>query len=312
MPESQDAAMLRKRFCLTGDFPLFMTSFIRNSIRWSPRVVEIVAIALLAWSAAAWLPTSKNGEPSADHAVGNLPGLPDMQQLASIHLFGESGQQKPASERLPQAAVSSRLKIELLGTVVAGQKSAAIVALDKNGEQKVFRIGDVLQSGVVLKSVAADAITVDHNGRLERIAISKDAAGAANAGWNANPAPVAPQIRPTFPTVPGGQANLFGGPGGSLRHGLATDLPTLLSQARAVPHMTAGRADGFTITEIAPGSLYDKAGLQNGDVVRKVNGQEITSPQMAIQMYQRLQGASRINLEIVRSGTVQELNYSVR
>ncbi|MDQ6966050.1 MAG: PDZ domain-containing protein, partial [Mariprofundaceae bacterium] len=90
------------------------------------------------------------------------------------------------------------------------------------------------------------------------------------------------------------------------------DLPGLLTGALAVPHQTNGNPDGFLIQDIVPGSLYAQAGLMNGDVIRKVNGQDIASPEQGIALFQALQTASSLDLEITRAGAVQQLHFDIR
>lgn len=90
------------------------------------------------------------------------------------------------------------------------------------------------------------------------------------------------------------------------------DLPALLSQARVVPNYSNGKADGFVISEISQGSLYQQAGLQNGDVILRVNGQQVTSAQQAMSMYQGLQNAAAIDLELMRAGQMKQVHFDIR
>jgi general secretion pathway protein C len=90
------------------------------------------------------------------------------------------------------------------------------------------------------------------------------------------------------------------------------DLPALLSQARVVPNYTNGKPDGFLISEIVSGSLYQQAGLQNGDVILMVNGKRVTSTGQAMSIYRELQDATAIDLELMRAGQVKQVHYDIR
>ena len=59
-------------------------------------------------------------------------------------------------------------------------------------------------------------------------------------------------------------------------------------------------------------SLYGQVGLKNGDIIRKVNGQQITSAEEAMIMYQALQSATMISVELMRAGKVQQVHYNIR
>ncbi|RME83581.1 MAG: PDZ domain-containing protein, partial [Zetaproteobacteria bacterium] len=90
------------------------------------------------------------------------------------------------------------------------------------------------------------------------------------------------------------------------------NLPQLLTQARVIPHFTDGKADGFVITEIKPGSVFEQIGLQNGDLIKRVNGQTITTPQQAMALYQALDRANAIEVVVERQGQEITLHYDLQ
>jgi general secretion pathway protein C len=86
----------------------------------------------------------------------------------------------------------------------------------------------------------------------------------------------------------------------------------LMTQIRVVPNFTDGQPDGFKIFAIRPGSLFAKIGLQNGDVLKRVNGVEIQGPEQAFEAYQRLKDETSIQIDLVRRNENKTLNYEVR
>lgn len=86
----------------------------------------------------------------------------------------------------------------------------------------------------------------------------------------------------------------------------------LLTQARALPFMEQGKTVGFRISEIVPGSLYEKIGLVNGDVIQKINAQDVDDPAKFFQMYQSLKEERNISIDLIRGGQRQTLNYEIR
>ncbi len=77
--------------------------------------------------------------------------------------------------------------------------------------------------------------------------------------------------------------NHFQAPKATIDHSL-NNLSDLLTEIRAVPNMQAGHTDGFALSEVAPGSIFDQVGLQDGDILKAVNGQEVNDPSQAMQM----------------------------
>jgi len=86
----------------------------------------------------------------------------------------------------------------------------------------------------------------------------------------------------------------------------------ILTQARALPYLEQGKTVGFRLSEIVPGSIYDKIGLQNGDVIQKVNSQDVDDPAKFFQLYQGLRNERSITIDVMRGGQRQTLNYEIR
>ncbi|MBI5050370.1 MAG: hypothetical protein HZC11_05770 [Nitrospirae bacterium] len=76
--------------------------------------------------------------------------------------------------------------------------------------------------------------------------------------------------------------------------------------------MHDGRQEGFTLSEIKPGGLYDSLGLRNSDVLLNVNSLEISSPDVAVQAMSALRGMDRVNLDIIRNGEKITMTYQIR
>lgn len=91
------------------------------------------------------------------------------------------------------------------------------------------------------------------------------------------------------------------------------ELPAKLDpSAHLVPVMRGGRATGLRLLGITKGSLPERAGLCNGDVLRFVNGVELTAPDKAGELYQRVKGARQVVLTLERRGVEGEVTVELR
>jgi general secretion pathway protein C len=90
-----------------------------------------------------------------------------------------------------------------------------------------------------------------------------------------------------------------------------TNMSTLATQARIVPSFKNGVANGFKLFSIQPGSLYASIGIQNGDVIQRINGYEINSPDKALEIYQRLKESSHVTIELERGGQSIRKEYNI-
>jgi general secretion pathway protein C len=91
-----------------------------------------------------------------------------------------------------------------------------------------------------------------------------------------------------------------------------SDLPKLLTQARAVPHMVNGAINGFRIDYVAPTSFYEKIGVQTGDVLQRVNGVEIRDPSTMLSLLQQLKNERVVKLDMVRNNQRSTITYELR
>lgn len=90
------------------------------------------------------------------------------------------------------------------------------------------------------------------------------------------------------------------------------DLGTLSKQARVIPHYRDGRPQGFKIVGVRPGSLYSHIGVRSGDVLKSVNGEEITSPNKALELYEKLKSSDNVNVDVERRGRKVSLEYNIK
>jgi general secretion pathway protein C len=90
-----------------------------------------------------------------------------------------------------------------------------------------------------------------------------------------------------------------------------SNLNNVATQARIVPSFKNGVANGFKLFSIQPGSLYSAIGVENGDVIQRINGYEMNSPDKALEVYQKLRDAAHITIELERNGQIVRKEYNV-
>jgi general secretion pathway protein C len=91
-----------------------------------------------------------------------------------------------------------------------------------------------------------------------------------------------------------------------------SNLNDVAMQARIVPAFKDGQAQGFKLFSIRPDSIYTKIGIQNGDVIKRINGFDLNSPEKALEIYSKLKESSRIDIEVERNGAPVKKTYNVR
>lgn len=91
-----------------------------------------------------------------------------------------------------------------------------------------------------------------------------------------------------------------------------SNLSNLLTQARVVPHFKKGKPDGFRIFAIRPNSLFQKIGLKNGDILKRINGLDITTTEDALAAFQSLRNETNLTLDLERDKERFTFDYTIR
>ncbi len=91
------------------------------------------------------------------------------------------------------------------------------------------------------------------------------------------------------------------------------NIDSLISQVRATPHKGPdGEIDGFRLSAIRRGSLLQKLGIKNGDVIHGVNGTPLTSATGAMGAFQSMQSESAFSFDVTRRNQKNTFEYSIR
>ena len=86
----------------------------------------------------------------------------------------------------------------------------------------------------------------------------------------------------------------------------------IMRSARIVPHEENGQVVGVKLYGIRRNSLLGKLGLQNGDLLRTINGFEMSSPDTALEAYSRLRSASNLSVAVTRRGRPMNIDYDIQ
>ena len=192
----------------------------------------------------------------------------------------------------------TNLNAKLLGTVAGSSEYAySVIQLDRN--INIYRVKDHLGNAIIL-SIERKKVILLHNGAKEELSMFEE----GNQGAGPATGPAGGNIQEVSQgnyVIPENQFK-----------SATQNMGQLLTQARVVPNLEAGRINGYRIFAITPGSLYANIGLQNGDVIHSVNGIQVTTPESALQLFQQLQNESRFTVNIDRNGQGMTLNYTVQ
>jgi general secretion pathway protein C len=87
---------------------------------------------------------------------------------------------------------------------------------------------------------------------------------------------------------------------------------SIFRTARLVPHQENGQTVGMRVYGIRRSSLLGRLGVQNGDMLRSMNGFDLNDADAMLTALGRLRTASDLSLSVVRRGSPVTIDYSVR
>jgi general secretion pathway protein C len=181
---------------------------------------------------------------------------------------------------------------DLKGTVACNSSFGFIFIEERDThKQKLYRLGDNIGSAKLIKITRNTAI-LRSEGRDITLKIKATLEGPLlpNSPDNATPRSMTLSKK----TV---NENL-------------SDLKSIMSQAVVRPFLNEGVQEGLIISNIAPNSLYEKMGLQNGDIIIDINNKRMQSADNLLQTVNLMQSGSSIAVNVKRNGKIETINYS--
>ncbi|WP_426020065.1 type II secretion system protein N [Brevundimonas sp. DWR2-3-1b1] len=168
----------------------------------------------------------------------------------------------------------------------AGDGSAIIGLAD--GRQVSVDVGEEVEPGLVLKEVGQDYVTLARGLSVSRLVFSEVPVGAPP------PPPPPPGEQVVGPAAP---ASAPSAPAA------AVDPSRLMAQASLRPRMQGMAIKGFTVS--GSGDQLAAAGLQAGDVILSVNGNELTGLDRIAALRGQLANSANAEVRFERAGQVQ-------
>ncbi|MDH4183381.1 MAG: hypothetical protein OEV92_04100 [Nitrospinota bacterium] len=199
-------------------------------------------------------------------------------------------------------APRTSLNLKLMGTLIWGSMKLAVIQLSP-GSEKTFKLRE-FAAGAEIVDIERNMVTLLNNGRLERLELEFE-----------NPASSS-MAAPRALAMPGSDVNRTGDGAIVTKGYLEAQLKNmnqLLTQVRAVPNMgEGGVTNGFKLFAIQSGSIFEKIGLANQDVVQRINGIELNSAEKGLELFQALRNETSFNVDIMRGSQKTTLRFAVQ
>jgi len=252
-------------------------------------------------------PTIEDSEKETAPTRESVNPLSEYKAIEERNLFRLAGKQEetgPVKVDI-EALQETRLQLKLWGTVTGnGQNAYAVIEDIKQRVQQLYHVEDAILNAIV-KEIHREKVILEVDGAFEVLQMEeiRGTAGRSNVA------------RLKRDRKPEGSKTL-GSKSISLKRErideAVNDLGNLMKQVRIRPHYKDGQSDGLTLSGIRSNSIFSEMGFRNGDVIVGVDGKDIESVDDALSLYENLQSAENVQVQLRRRGRLQTIDYSVK
>lgn len=242
-------------------------------------------------------PVSEVKAPAAASAVREPENA--YRVIPERNLFGTT------TNAVVQARTALQQDITLLFDVkgtVAGEGKYGFAIIEEKGtrKQRLVKAGDVVYGAKVIriKRNAVDILVAERERTLKIVETTEAPILPPPQGGTASIGPPPPPGSVVIPRSEVQEA--------------MEDMGSMLSQAQIRPYFNAGVPDGFIVTSIRPGSLYQKMGIANGDIIQEVNRRAIRTADDLSGLLNILKASNDLSLVVKRGGNPTTMNYQFR
>lgn len=222
---------------------------------------------------------------------------------------GEEGEQIEDFPLVDGPPVKTSLPLNLIGTLIFKDPTRSLATIEDKSASQIYpvRITDEIPDKAEIISIESRRVVFINlmNHRREFIELPEDKILGA---------------------ISRGPKKSTSGAGGATEHAGANqfninraeiesamgDINKILTQARAVPNFENGQPSGYKLFQIVPGSIYEKLGFKNGDVVAGVNGEPMADPSKAFEMMNELKSSNHVEINVKRNGKEETFIYDIQ
>jgi len=184
------------------------------------------------------------------------------------------------------------LNLRLIGTTVWGEKSSVIIEDLTKGTQGFYRLGDTIKGFKITKILPDSATLTKKDQEL-----------------------VLKLVQGGIPLPSGEFARKIDEDSWAVSADKITDMVSNINQyvgqVIAFQHRENGKPAGFLIRHLKQGNDFEKMGIENGDIIKKVNDLEVNDLSDVLKAVYKLSNHTTFQVELERNSQTKTLNYNL-
>ena len=261
-----------------------------------------------------FVPSPAAGTETISAVVGRPEETPieDYSAIVARNIFGDANSSLSANksmsgentDELLQSA-EEELGLALVGTVCGSPAvSRAVIKDTKTDILNLYKTGQTV-GGACVESIEKNAVILLHNG--QRKILTLKTAGRDDQGHVQTPLP-----QTVSQTSRVAEPNLLLNQASAQSPAKIEQVASMLEKAVVEPYVVKGQVEGLRITGLEEISGARDIGLKNGDIIRAVNGQQLTDKQKAYQIFKKARSQAVIDIELLRDNESRKLSFALQ
>lgn len=227
----------------------------------------------------------------------------NIARLQQLNLFGEVDKQvEIAAPQEVTDAPETKLNLVLSGVVSSNTPKDGVAIIENRGKQATYGVGEKIDgTNAFLDQVQFDRVIIKNGVRFETLMLDGLDLKEANRQRQAR---VQNRPKVTQPRQNTGPTNTqrLSREAVEATSKLRSQPANFLEFISVSPHTADGQLVGYQVKPGKDKTLFQSAGLKNGDVVTQINGLDLTDPQQMREAMQELQNAQTLELTLTRDG----------
>ena len=254
----------------------------------------IIAFTLLSYVDKMMLDPSHNLSENPTVDLSPAPGKEPYQMLSSKK-SGDNQKEvvSPSTETTNgKTQAPPSINLRLVGTTVFGEKSSVILEVLAKGTQGVYRLGDSIQ-GFTITTILNDRVTLTKQDQELVLMLA--------SGGNS------PRSDQFFKKVGENSWQVSA----DKVTDMVSNIDQYVGQVIAYQHRENGKPAGFRIRHLKEGNDFEKMGIQNEDIIKRVNGIDVNDLSSVIKAVYQLSSNTDFTVEVERDNQEKLLNYQL-
>lgn len=257
----------------------------------------------------------------------------DYKSITERNLFRAKLQteiSKPKSEKEieEETLVTIMRPMTLKGIMTGNQKKDFYAVIDRGGQKGVwtYELGETIERGLTVTDIKKDAVIIEKGDFVAMLKLfAKSFERIPGTAHAAAPIQTAKkeEAKPTKKDQAAPNSTDYSkdvkkeGKTVVLSKSLADRIKsdnTIVMSSMAIKVSTdgAGKSNGYKVVSIDKGSLADKLGIMQDDVLQEVNGFQLSNAEDTKKAHETLRNASKLEVKVLRRGKVETLRYEIR